>query len=194
MAKDTSTTTVDIRKASIACLQNHHAQLRPAPQLRSQPQIPVSRRRRPLCRSLPLLLLTSLAAWAAAAGDPADTHPGLNLIPWPKSIEVKQGQMKLTAGSRIVASDDSLRGLADILAAEINLLTGLKLTVAGDAARTGDIVLKINQAIKADDQILVVRPPSVVRTTDARAVGRPGCVGQAHYQGLAPRGLLRDDD
>jgi len=39
-----------------------------------------------------------------------------------------------------MAGDASLKGLAGILSGEIDLLTGLKLPVAGGPARDGDIV------------------------------------------------------
>jgi len=60
---------------------------------------------------LPCVLIMCLVSLAAAAGTPADTRPGLNLIPWPKAIELGQGQMKLNATSRIVADDDHLKGV-----------------------------------------------------------------------------------
>jgi hypothetical protein len=105
---------------------------------------------------------------AAVAGslDPADTHPGLNLIPWPKTITVQAGQMRLTAASRIVPGDNGLEALAEILAGEIHLLTRMRLPVASGPARAGDIVLKLNKTIKAGEPILVARPPELVRTTD----------------------------
>ena len=98
--------------------------------------------------------------------DPADTHPGLNLIPWPKTITVQAGQMRLTAASRIVPVDPGLKALAEILAGEIHRLTTLRLPVAAGPARAGDIVLKLNKTIKAGEPILVARPPELVRTTD----------------------------
>jgi Glycosyl hydrolase family 20, catalytic domain/Glycosyl hydrolase family 20, domain 2 len=100
------------------------------------------------------------------AADPADTHPGLNLIPWPKLIAVQPGFMKLTTASRIVPADPGLKPLADILADEINLLTSIRPAVADGPDRAGDIVLKLNQSLKADEQILVARPPELLRTTD----------------------------
>ncbi|MCX6878315.1 MAG: family 20 glycosylhydrolase [Verrucomicrobia bacterium] len=130
----------------------------------------------------------SLATWAAAAGDPADSHPGLNLIPWPKVIEVQPGYLKLTAASRIVAGDDCLKTLADILAGEINLLTGLKLPVTSGATASGDIVLKLNPALKADAPILVVRPPELLRTTDGAhtlTIGEQAVVAGFDYRAVA---------
>ena len=113
--------------------------------------------------------------------DPADTHPGLNLIPWPKALEVKPGQMPLTAASRIVSANPSIKPLADILAGEIQLLTGLQLTVTDGPARAGDIVLKVEQSIKVDEPILAARPPDRVRTVSRPyEIGRPG-----HEDGFA---------
>jgi hypothetical protein len=101
-----------------------------------------------------------------AAVDPADTHPDLHLIPWPKSLKKGDGHMRITAESRIVASADQLKPLAEVLAEEIAKLTGLKLKVTSGPGQKGDIVLKINPTCKADEQILVLRSREPVRTTD----------------------------
>ena len=102
-----------------------------------------------------------------AASDPAsDQLPtDLHLIPWPKALKQGTGHMPLTAESRIVAGEDSLKPLAEVLADEITTLTGLKLKVTTGAGQAGDIVLKINKAIQADEQILVLRNREAVRTT-----------------------------
>jgi hypothetical protein len=101
-----------------------------------------------------------------AAGDPADTYPDLHLIPWPKALKPGTGHMRLTAESRIVAGEKQLKPLAEVLADEVATLTGLKLEVATGDSRAGDIVLKINKALKADEQILVLRNREPARTTD----------------------------
>jgi len=122
------------------------------------------------------------------AGEPADTYPGFNLIPWPKSIAVQQGQMDLTSSSRIVTGDASLNPLAAIVSNEILLLTGLNLPVVSDAARSGDIVLHINPAIIADEQILVTRPPALVRTTDGAhtlTIGTQAVIDGFDYRAVA---------
>ena len=74
--------------------------------------------------------------------------------------------MPLTADSRIVAGDEQLKPLAEVLADEIAMLTGLKLKVTAGAGRAGDIVLKINKTLKAGEQILMLRNREPVRTTD----------------------------
>jgi hypothetical protein len=139
-------------------------------------------------RLLPVAMFSSMAPCALAAGDPADTYPGLNLIPWPKVIEVRAGFMKLTAASRIVPADPGLKPLADILAAEITLLTGLKPAVAAGPVRSGDIVLKLNKDLKAGEQILVARPPGLVRTTDGAhtlTIGEQAVVEGFDYRAVA---------
>src|SRR5579864_9493558 len=84
---------------------------------------------------------------AGVAADPADKYPGLHLIPWPNTVQLGQGRMKVTAASRIVVSQKELTPLAKVLSSEIALLTGLKLKVATDAGQPGDMVLKINKAL-----------------------------------------------
>jgi hexosaminidase len=102
----------------------------------------------------------------AAAPDPADTHPDLHLIPWPKVLRRGVGHMRITADSRIVAGAAQLEPLAEVLSAEIARLTGLKLKVASGPGRVGDVVLKIDTTIKAGEPILTLRNREPVRTTD----------------------------
>ncbi len=71
-------------------------------------------------KELHLLLATLVASIliccpALAATDPADTYPDLHLIPWPKSLQKGTGHMQLTTESRIVAGNEQLRPLAEVL-------------------------------------------------------------------------------
>src|SRR5262249_31401176 len=139
-------------------------------------------------RLVALLVVVNCACPARAAGDPADTHPDLHLIPWPKTLKAGTGHMPLTADSRIVASEEQLKPLAEVLAAEIGTLTDLKLKVAMDAPRAGDIVLKINKELKADEQILMLRNREPVRTTDGAhtvTVGDRAVVEGFDYRAVA---------
>lgn len=103
---------------------------------------------------------------ASAATDPADAHPDLHLIPWPKELRRGVGHLRLSAESRIVAGDAQLVPLANVLSDEITTLTGLKLKVTLGPGRARDIVLTINKSIRAGAQILVLRNREPVRTTD----------------------------
>ena len=122
-------------------------------------------------KELHLLLATLVASIliccpALAATDPADKFADLHLIPWPKSLQKGTGHMQLNTGGRIVAGTDQLRPLAEILADEIAKVTGLKLKVTTGQGQAGDVVLKINPSLKADEPILVLRNREPARTTD----------------------------
>ncbi|MCY2923869.1 MAG: hypothetical protein NT031_00240, partial [Planctomycetota bacterium] len=77
----------------------------------------------------------------------------LKLLPTPKSIQLAGGDMPLTEASRIVATDSKLKPLAEILSGEVLLVTGLRLAPVEGEGRPGDIVLKINPALRADADI-----------------------------------------
>lgn len=114
-----------------------------------------------------LLLWLAAALPTVSAADPADTHPHLHLIPWPKSVAVREGFLQLSAETRIVAEDERLLPLAKVLAAELEPLTDLKLlAIAADRGRAGDIVLRIDSQLRADQPILCVRQRELIRTTD----------------------------
>jgi hexosaminidase len=112
------------------------------------------------------IFAATACCWARAATDPADRHPDLHLIPWPKSLQRAAGELLLTRDASIVAVDDHLKPLAEVLSEEIAKVTALKLKVTRGPDRAGDIVLRINRSLKAGEQILVLRNRRPARTTD----------------------------
>lgn len=90
----------------------------------------------------------------------------LNIVPTPKSLKVDGGEMPLTAQSRIVATDPGLKPLAEIFSREILAITTIKLQPVEGEPKTGDIVLKINPQLRADNDIIAVQKREVVKTRD----------------------------
>jgi hexosaminidase len=101
--------------------------------------------------------LTSVGAQAAEK---------LNLCPTPKVVKVGDGEMPLTAKSRIVATDPKLKPLAEIFSREILAITTIKLEAAEGDPKAGDIVLKLNPKLRADNEIIAVQNREVVKTRD----------------------------
>jgi hexosaminidase len=94
------------------------------------------------------ILLAPVAATVAFAADPpTDATP--NFIPWPRKIELKQGQMAL-ASARIIAGEPGLLPLARLLSDEIAAAVGLKLPAISAPALTGDIVLAPTADLKGE--------------------------------------------
>jgi len=88
------------------------------------------------------------------------------LVPWPRKIQAHEGRLRITSGSRIVAADARLKPLAAALAGEIQTCFGLKPGLAGDAgsaaARAGDILLKMDPALKDEQHGLQVAETATV--------------------------------
>jgi hexosaminidase len=138
--------------------------------------------------TLAFAVLAGVPAAAAAGSDPADTHPDLHLIPWPRMVRPGAGHMPVTADCRIVAGEEQLRPLAEVLSGEVALLTGLKLRVATGPGRAGDIVLRIDKMIRAGEPVLVLRGRAPERTTDgahAIAIDRQAVVTGFDYRATA---------
>jgi len=141
-----------------------------------------------LVSALAFVVVAGLPGVAAVAADPADTHPDLHLIPWPRTLQLGAGHMQLTAESRIVAGAAQLQPLAEVLSGEIALLTGLKLKVTTGPGQAGDIVLRIDKKIRAGEPILVCRERELKRTTDgahAIAVDQQAVVTGFDYRATA---------
>ena len=90
----------------------------------------------------------------------------LNLIPWPKSVQMGNGGMALNASSRIAAGDATLMPLAKVLQEELLAVTGLDLKVVQGLPAAGDIGLAIKPTLQAGEAILRVKDREVVRTRE----------------------------
>ena len=104
------------------------------------------------------LLLAARAPFGAMA------EPSLPaLVPWPKTVQTRDGFEELTAASRIVAPDAKLAPLASVLAGEIHLATAVKLKTSTGAGGKGDITLRLNSAVPGDEGYrLTVDPSGIV--------------------------------
>ena len=106
------------------------------------------------------------AALVLSLGTAAKADNPLNLLPTPKSVKLTGGAMPLTAKGRIVATDPKLKPLAEIFSREILALTTIKLDPAAGEPKAGDIVLKINPKLRADNEILTVQNREVKKVRD----------------------------
>ncbi|MCY2927065.1 MAG: hypothetical protein NT031_16855, partial [Planctomycetota bacterium] len=113
-----------------------------------------------------LMISVALAVVCTAAA-PARAGCPLKLLPTPKSIKVSGGEMPLTPQSRIVVLDAKLKPIAEIFSRELLAMTAIKLEVAdAGPGKPGDIVLNINPAIRADQDITALQNRKVVKTRD----------------------------
>ncbi|HEV3025096.1 MAG TPA: alpha-N-acetylglucosaminidase C-terminal domain-containing protein, partial [Pirellulales bacterium] len=94
----------------------------------------------------------------------------LNLIPWPKSVELTGGEVVLTKDTRIVCKGASLLPLGEILADEIARTAGFRPAVMADASRPGDISLGFDPKLKDEAYELTVADRAVVRGADYNAI------------------------
>jgi hexosaminidase len=175
VAADSKSTFVDLRAAFLGWSRNHNRELKLDGTLISQKEgLLTSDGVHP--NDFGYTLLANLVAdgMVRATGiTPAvksnKTNP-FNLVPLPKSVEVSEGLMPLTASSRIVVNDASLAPLAEILASEFQLLTGLSLSAASPPAKAGDIVLHLDPTMKGEANQLVVSNIAGVRAGNYQAI------------------------
>ncbi len=122
-----------------------------------------------LCGAMVVVL--GLASWLCV--NPAQ-GADLKLLPTPKSVKVEGGEMPLTAATRIVATDPKLMPLARIFSGELLTMTQIRMepvegpsTGSGQGEpKAGDIVLKINPQLRADNEILTVQNREVKKVRD----------------------------
>ena len=120
--------------------------------------------------AIPVLLAVFLAA--ATAGPwpaPAAAETAAGLVPWPQSLKISGGDMKMTAASRIVFADAALAPLAQVLGDEIYLATAVRLKAARGAGGAGDLILAVDPQLKGEQYALSVTDRAVVRGGDYRA-------------------------
>lgn len=107
---------------------------------------------------------TASGSAAAVAGPvsrlPVESWP---LIPWPKRWEAREGRLMVTAASRIVVANPALDGFARVLAGDILAAQGLRLTIAREAAKDGDIELVPDSKLGEEAYVLEIGSRAVVR-------------------------------
>jgi len=148
-------------------------------------------------QALAALVLMLLTSWPARAEAPPDGS-GPCLIPWPKSLNLGEGHLTLTATARIIADGDSLAGLAAILGDEIYQTTGVRLAAATGKGGKGDITLSCDTSLKGEAQVVEITKGGVsVRGANYTAVA----LGTATLlQAITPHGtqlllpVMRVDD
>jgi hexosaminidase len=101
---------------------------------------------------------TNGAEWSFTTGD---RYPGY-LIPWPKTVTMGSGDFSVTSSTRIVAEHASLLPLAQVMAKDFFMATGLTLTTLQGTAQAGDIALRINVILTGEAYTLEVNGSNIV--------------------------------
>jgi len=97
-------------------------------------------------------------------------HEGLNLVPWPRSVELAPGTLAFPAGARIVATATSLMDTANVLASEILAAHARVLPVVTTAPMDGDIVLALDATLEGETHSLAVGTRATIHGKDPFAV------------------------
>jgi hypothetical protein len=101
--------------------------------------------------------------WMGAGYGEEGKSGRLGLLPWPKSVEMGGGVVRLGEGTRIVVMDEGLKRLGEILSEELRLVVGRKMGVVMGGGRVGDIVLRLDERLEAGEEILRVKGGAMVR-------------------------------
>jgi hexosaminidase len=100
----------------------------------------------------------------------AEAEAPAGLVPWPQSLKINGGDVKMTAASRMVFAGAALAPLARVLGDEIYLATAVRLKAAPGSGGAGDIVLAVDPQMKGEQYALSVTDRAVVRGGNYRAV------------------------
>lgn len=90
--------------------------------------------------TMALAAACGIAGIAAAADMP-------DFVPWPKSVDMRRGQMTIAGSCRIVAATNAVAPLAAILSDEIRAVTGLRLATDSGEPGAGDIGIALDPAL-----------------------------------------------
>ena len=86
----------------------------------------------------------------------------LPLVPYPHKVSVKTGTLPLTAQKSIAVGQKDWKPLAELFAQEIQEAFGLKLIVVEGAGKRGDIVLKLDEQLGAEEYKIEVGDTAVL--------------------------------
>ncbi len=131
------------------------------------------------CRAV--MILSSVAAIAflqspasldAAEAEQAsrDATTSLNLVPWPRTIQLEGGRLVLREDARIAAENAALLPLGQVLSDEIHALSGRQLKAVTGSGSPGDIVLRLLSQSPDEAYILQIDERAIVEGGNYGAV------------------------
>jgi N-acetyl-beta-hexosaminidase len=85
------------------------------------------------------------------------------LVPLPKTLTMGHGSLTLTKASRILAITKELEPLANVLADEVFLSTGIRLAAASGKEAPGDVLLQLAPGLKGEAYTLEVKDSATVK-------------------------------
>jgi hexosaminidase len=97
-----------------------------------------------------------------------DRTAAFDLIPWPKDIVVRGGELELSDRSTITVTDRALLPLADVLRNGIYFSTGVRPAVKKD--KTGTIILKVDPALEEEAYRISVGRNALLTGRDYKAL------------------------
>lgn len=123
-----------------------------------------------------------------------------SIMPGIREWKGNDGQFVLTSASRIVIEDESLRETAEQIAGYLQEMAGQTLSVATDAPRTGDIVLKLDDSTaNLTEEGYTMHISEVMEITSSAAKGllyggitATQMFSQAEDHASVSRGRMRD--
>ena len=83
-------------------------------------------------------------------------------VPWPKSVEMREGSIQFGTTSRILSESPALEPLAKVLAEEIRLVTGLQLATSAGKPGPGDIGISLDPALRGESHQVIVTDRAIV--------------------------------
>lgn len=93
------------------------------------------------------------------------------LAPYPKSLIMGKGNFTLIGASKIIASVEEIRAQAEVLAEEIYITTGVKLTVeVGTQAGVNDVLLTLDSELDKEEYTLSVAEGITITGRDKYAI------------------------
>ena len=114
--------------------------------------------------------LAAVMIFAQASTAQVKPQSHLPLVPYPTSVQERNGTLSLGAACRIVATASALEPLAQLLSDEIFTLHGLALATAKDSPRPGDIVLGLDPTLKDETYTLDIAANATLHGANYGAV------------------------
>ena len=127
---------------------------------------------RTLGRSRVRTVVGALAAFMLGVAPAFAVEPWISVIPAPKQCELRDGAMRVTNTSQLVAAQTDAAPVTRLLATEIRQLTSLSLATADKPAASGDIVVELDPTMSGEQYSLEVDENATLRAGNAAAAAQ----------------------
>ena len=117
----------------------------------------------------PVVIVFFLTLLSNAYSQKANREKGIQIIPKPKQLVLKQGNFQFSATTKFVVSDDAQKEIATVLINKLGSAAGFRPEISNKIPKSNYVQFKVDNALKNEAYLLEVNKENITITAKGNA-------------------------